>query len=116
MTDLATRLYDIAAILEILILAFVISQVDRDRINNLDPRWVRLARKTSFLGAQLFLGATMYCQSWLWQPCWFDFGLIAFGDLILGVNIISLYLRSPPRSGHKYHPPMVRAFLRRTLL
>ena len=102
MNSLTAAAYDILAIIEIGILEYVIRQVDNDRINNLDPHWVRWARRGSFTGAELFLCATIYCQGWLWEPSLFDVGLIGFGDLILAVNVISLHLRSPPSKGHGY--------------
>jgi hypothetical protein len=102
MNSLISAAYDILAIIEIGILEYVIRQVDNDRINNLDPHWVRWARRGSFTGAELFLCATIYFQNWLWEPSLFDVGLIGFGDLILAVNVISLHLRSPPNSGNGY--------------
>lgn len=99
MNDLMTTVYDVIAILEIGILEYVIRQVDHDRINNLDPPWVRWARRITFSSGELFLCFTIYCQEWLWQPSLIDIGLIMAGTLILAVNVISLHLRTPPSGG-----------------
>ena len=104
--------YITLALLEIGILEYVIRQVDFDRINNLDPAWVRWARRMTFSGGELFLCFTMYAIGWLWDPTWFDVGLLAAGCLILAVNIVSLHLRAPPSPGHGYRTHMAYTWLR----
>ncbi len=103
MNDVAA-VYDIVALIEIGILEYVIRQVDFDRINNLDPVWVRWARRCTFTGGELFLCFTMYSIGWLWEPTWIDVGLLSAGCLILAVNIISLHLRAPRNpTGYRSH-------------
>ncbi len=115
MNDLVTALYDIMAIVEIGILLYVIRQVQNDRINNLDPPWVRRSRHASFTAAELFLCLSIYLQGRAWEPSWVVVGLIAFGNLILAVNIISLHLRAPPSPQRGMRAPMVYV-RRRTIL
>lgn len=99
MNDPVAIAYTILTIFEIGIFEIVIRQVDGDRINNIDPQWVRWARRVSFVSAELYLCFTIYAIGWLWQPDPIVLGLIFFGDLILAVNIISLYLRTPRNQG-----------------
>ena len=102
MNDVVSLVYDLIAMLEIGILEYVIRQVDLDRINQLDPPAVRWARRVTFTGAELVLCLSMYSIGWLWEPSWMVVGLNGCGALILGVNIISLHLRAPPRNQRGY--------------
>lgn len=108
--------YDILAVIEIGILLYVIRQVETDRINNLDPPWVRQARHGSFTLAELFLCFTIYSQGWLWEPSWIVNGLIGLGDLMLSINVISLHKRAPPKSQGGIRIPSGAAVRRRTIL
>ncbi len=115
MNDLATAVYDFLAIIEVGILLYVIRQVQNDRINNLDPPWVRISRHATFTAAELFLCLSIYFQGRLWEPSWMDVGLIGLGDAILSVNVISLHLRAPPAPQRGIRAPMVYV-RRRTML
>jgi len=104
MNDLVLYAYAVSAMIEMVILECVIRQVDYDSINRKDPEWVRWSRRGTFLAGQVYLVVTVIC-AWfeVWRPSWFVVGLIWAGILILGVNIVSLYLRQPPFNGGYRH-------------
>jgi hypothetical protein len=109
MNDLVLYAYALSAMIEMVVLEYVIRQVDFDSLNRKDPEWVRWSRRGTFLAGQVYLVITVVC-GWftVWSPSWFDVGLIWAGIFILSVNIVSLYLRQPPFSGSGYREFEVR--------
>jgi hypothetical protein len=95
MNDVVTYVYAISAGIEMVVLEFVIRQVDFSIVRR-DRDWVSWARRgVFFIGqAYLFLTAVRALLSF-WQPSWDVVGLIWAGILILSVNIVSLYHQTP---------------------
>jgi hypothetical protein len=95
MDDLVLYMYAISAMIEMVMLEFVIRQVDFSIVRR-DRDWVSWARRGAFLVGQVYLFLTVV-RAWFlfWQPSWEVVGLIWAGILILSVNIVSLYHQTP---------------------
>lgn len=99
MNDLVFYVYAVSVMVEMIVLECVIRQVDHDWLNNKDPEWVKWARRSTFLAGQVYLVITVVCAWFSVWSLWLVVGLVWAGTFILGVNIVSLYLRGPTITG-----------------
>jgi hypothetical protein len=102
MNDLVLYVYAVSAGIEMVVLEFVIRQVDFSIVRR-DLGWVSWARRGAFAIGQLYLFFTaVRALLSFWQPSWDVVGLIWAGILILSVNIVSLYYQTPNDNGNGY--------------
>lgn len=108
MNDLVFYVYAFSVMAEMIMLEIVIRQVDFSIVRR-DQNWVSWGRRGAFLAGQIYLVVTVV-RAWFlfWQPSWEAVGLIWAGNLILSMNVISLYHQTP-RSAGGYRRSFIRS-------
>lgn len=91
-------------------LIYVSLKVNRDALNDIDPRWLKRARRAGFVATALATCAPIGFPEFMVEIL---FALFALGGALVIINALSLYLRNRPQSGVSARIPVSPAGIRR---